>query len=194
MVTAALKRRSFTPKEYLTIERQADYKSEYLCGEIYAMAGATPTHNIITANVIRELGNRLKGTPCTTYASDMKVRTDAGGLFAYPDVTVGCGEPVFHDERGDVLTNPTIIVEVLSSSTADYDRSTKWEHYREIPSLQDYLMIAQETPRVEHYGRRSPDQWLFTTITNLEGHVILATHGLTLPLAEIYDRVVFATG
>lgn len=181
--------RHFTPEEYLTLERDAPTKSEYLCGDIYAMAGGTPEHNILSANVIGELHARLRGRPCRVYTSDQRVRTTPEGLFAYPDVTVGCGKPIYHDDKGDVLTNPIVLVEVLFESTAAYDRTTKFQHYQSIASLTDYILIAQNEPRIEHYARQSDHAWLLTITTGLESRITLSSLDITLPLTEIYANI-----
>ena len=152
--------RLFTPEEYLTIERNSDFKSEYVGGKIYAMAGASLEHSIITINVAGEFYTQVKGAPCRTYSSDMRVRVSSTGLYTYPDVTVVCGEPEYLDDRGDVLLNPTVIVEVLLPSTEAYDRGEKSEHYRRLPSLTYYIVIAQDRRWVEHYARQGDHQRL----------------------------------
>jgi Uma2 family endonuclease len=181
--------RLFTPEEYLTIERQSSIKSEYLAGKIYAMAGASLAHNIITGNVVGEFYAQLRGKPCSTCPSDMRVHVPNTGIYTYPDVTVVCGEPECADHHGDILLNPTVIVEVLSPSTESYDRGEKAEHYRQIASLTDYLLIAQDRPRIEHYARQPGDGWLLTEAVGLEGAVVLNSLGCTLRLHDVYDRV-----
>lgn len=181
----------WTPEQYLERERQAEGKSEYFSGEIFAMAGASREHNLIAGNASGELRARLKGRPCETYPSDMRVRVNATGLCTYPDVTVVCGEPEFLDRSGDVLLNPRVIVEVLSESTEAYDRGEKFAHYRRVESLQDYLLIAQEKASVEHYARQPGDQWLLTVYTELSDSLILPSLDCRLPLSELYDRMQF---
>ena len=146
-------KQQYTPEEYLALERQAQYKSEYYAGEIFAMAGASRWHNLIVANVIGELSLQLKGRPCTTYPSDMRVKISPTGLYAYPDVTVVCGDAQVEDTQQDTLLNPTLIVEVLSESTEAYDRGSKFAHYRKLASLLEYVLIAQTKSHVEHYVR-----------------------------------------
>ncbi len=180
--------RLFTPEEYLSIERNSDYKSEYVSGKIYAMAGASTEHNLITANVIGEFYNQLKRRPCRTYPSDMRVKVTSA-VYTYPDVTVVCGEPQYLDERGDVLLNPTVIVEVLSPSTANYDRGEKAEYYRRIESLTDYIVVAQDRRWFEHYARQGDGQWLFLEARTLDDAIVLASIGCTLRMADIYDKV-----
>lgn len=138
-------------EDYLTQEREAEFKSEYLNGEVYAMAGASRNHNQITSNLVVSLGSQLATEPCGVYVSDMKVRTHTleTNKYSYPDVVVTCGEELFEDSQGDVLLNPQIIIEVLSNSTEAYDRGLKFFHYQLIPSLQEYLLVSQHYCRVE---------------------------------------------
>ena len=125
----------YTPDEYLALERKAEYKSEYFGGEIFAMTGASRKHNLVAGNIFAALHLQLKKRPCEIYPSDMRVKVSPTGLYTYPDVAVVCGEPMFDDEQKDTLLNPTVLVEVLSKSTASYDRGEKFEHYRKIKSL-----------------------------------------------------------
>lgn len=178
----------YTPEEYLERERQAEHKSEYFNGFITAMAGATEAHNLIVFNLARELGVRIRGGPCRGYVNDMRVKVDATGLYAYPDAMVVCGERRFEDVRRDTLLNPTLIVEVLSPSTESYDRGDKFAHYLRLESLQEYVMIAQNQPRVERYTREGED-WRFTVIDDPDATLHLASLDCELPLREIYDQV-----
>lgn len=178
-----------TPEEYLTIERQAAYKSEYFNGEIFAMTGASRKHNLITLNIAGEFRRQLKGQPCETYVSDMRVRVPATSLYTYPDVSVVCGEPKFEDDFVDTLLNPTLLVEVLSESTELYDRGKKSGYYRTIQSLTEYLLVAQDEYKVEQYVRQPDGRWLLTDIRLLDGVVELASVNCALALKEVYDRV-----
>src|SRR5262249_54874860 len=137
-------RRWYTPEEYLALEEDADFKSEYFGGEIFAMAGASEEHNTITANVVAEVRQQFRGTPCRVYTSDMRVKGEATGLYTYPDVVAACGERRFERRGTDSLLNPTVIFEVLSPTTESYDRGRKFENYRQIESLREYILIAQE--------------------------------------------------
>ncbi|NEX16840.1 MAG: hypothetical protein C1943_09475 [Halochromatium sp.] len=179
-----------SPAEYLERERIADTKSEYVAGEIFAMAGATPEHNLIAGNLIRELGNALKKRPCRVYPSDLRVQV-ADGYF-YPDVSVVCGTPRFSDR--DNLVNPDLIIEVLSSSTADFDMGGKFARYRQIDSLQDYLLVSQESPHLIHYHRQDANHWLMTEITDPNAEVELPGVDCRLALVEIYDKVFIEDG
>jgi Uma2 family endonuclease len=190
---SAVPKHYLTPQEYLALERRAETKSEYLRGEMFAMAGASREHNLIASNVNRELGQQLRERPCEVYQADMRVKVSSTGLYTYPDVTVVCGEPEFEDAEVDTLLNPIVLVEVLSSSTADYDRGGKATHYRSLPSLQEYVLISQDQALVEHYARQGPDQWLLTEKHSLDDTLVLASIDCRLPLAEIYLKVRFPT-
>ncbi len=184
-----LPKTTVTPEEYLELERKADYKSEYYNGEIFALAGASPRHVLIVTNIVSELRSQLKKRPCTVYSSDLRVCINPTGLFTYPDVVVVCGKPVFFDEMNDTLTNPLLIVEVLSKSTKDYDRGEKFEQYRKIESFQEYILIAQDKYHVEQYLRQSDHSWLLSETNRIEDIIQLTSIGCTLALSEIYDKV-----
>jgi Uma2 family endonuclease len=192
-VVPAVPKPFLTPQEYLARERQAETKSEYLRGEVFAMAGASREHNLIAGNVNRELGQQLRERECEVYQADMRVKVSPTGLYTYPDVTVVCGEPEFEDAKVDTLLNPRVLVEVLSPSTADYDRGGKFTHYRRLSSLQEYILISQDRPLVEHYVRRGPDEWLLTEQRPLQDTLVLPSIECQLPLTEIYLKVQFAS-
>jgi len=180
-----------TPQEYLARERQAETKSEYLRGEVFAMSGASREHNLIVGNISRELGEQLRDRQCEVYQSDMRVKVSPTGLYTYPDVTVVCGEPEFEDAEVDTLLNPKVLVEVLSPSTADYDRGGKFTHYRRLPSLHEYVLISQDRLLVEHYLRQRQDEWLLTEESSLQDTLVLPSIDCRLPLSEIYLKVRF---
>ena len=184
---------SVSPENYLTQEREAEFKSEYLNGDVYAMAGASRNHNQITSNLVVSLGGQLATEPCGVYVSDMKVRTRTleTNKYSYPDVVVTCGEELFEDSQGDVLLNPQIIIEVLSNSTEAYDRGLKFFHYQLIPSLQEYLLVSQHYCRVEHYQRRVDKQWIYSEFHQMEDNVPLSTVDCSLKVIDIYRRVVW---
>jgi Uma2 family endonuclease len=179
----------YTAEEYLALERQAECKSEYCAGDIFAMAGASRWHNLIVANVVRELSLQLKGRPCATYPSDMRVKISPTGLYTYPDITVVYGEAQFEDTQQDTLLNPTLIVEVLSESTEAYDRGGKFAHYRKLTSLIEYVLIAQTKPHVEHYVRQPDNRWLLAEADSLHQTLHLPSIDCHLVLAEVYDKV-----
>ncbi len=180
-----------TPQQYLARERRAETKSEYLRGEVFAMSGASRKHNLVAMNVAGELRQQLRDRDCEVYPSDMRVKISPTGLYTYPDVTVVCGEPEFEDAEVDTLLNPKVVVEVLSPSTADYDRGRKFTHYRRLASLREYVLISQDRPLVEHYVRQGRDQWLLTENSSLEETVVLPSIECQLSLAEIYLKVRF---
>ena len=179
----------YTPEEYLILERQAEYKSEYLNGEIFAMTGASRRHNLVAGNVFASLHNQLRKRPCEIYPSDMRVKVSPTGLYTYPDVVVVCAEPLFDDKQKDTLLNPTVLIEVLSKSTASYDRGEKFAHYRKLDSLTEYLVVAQDKYHVEHYTRQSGNQWLLSETDDIQKTIHLSSIECDLALADIYDKV-----
>ena len=179
----------FTPEEYLALERKAECKSEYFNGEIFAMSGATPQHVLIVTNVVSELRGQLKSRPCTVYSTDLRLKVSATGLYTYPDVIVVCGEPQFNDDHKDTLLNPTLIVEVLSESTKDYDRGGKFEQYRMLESFIEYVLIAQDKHHVEHFVRQPDNRWLLSETNRVEDTLELTSIGCNLALTEVYDKV-----
>ncbi|MCL4834851.1 MAG: Uma2 family endonuclease [Caldilineaceae bacterium] len=190
MSVAAVKVR-VTPEEYLALERKAETRSEYVNGEIYAMAGASREHNLIALNLAAELRTQLRSRSCETYVSNMRVRVKATGLYTYPDVVVVCGRARFDDKELDTLVNPTVLAEVLSPSTEAYDRGGKFAHYRYLESLQEYVLIAQDRMQVEHFARRG-SQWLLTAYNRPDEVLALPSIECALPLQEIYARVELA--
>jgi Uma2 family endonuclease len=183
----------FTPEQYLALERKADLKSEFCNGFIIAMAGATREHNVIAGNLHGEIRSQLKDRPCEVYISDMRVRVSPTGLFTYPDVVAVCGEASFLDDKSDTLLNPTMIVEVLSTSTESYDRGDKFAHYRRLESLREYVVVAQNKVLVERFSRQG-DQWLLTEFRNLDDTLELTSIDCAIPLREIYARIGFPAG
>jgi Uma2 family endonuclease len=181
----------FTPEEYLELERKAEFKSEYLDGQIYAMAGASSAHCVITPNLTSELVPQLRGTPCQVFSSDMKVRTSYKGLYSYPDLSLVCGEPIFHDDKQEVITNPKVIFEILSPSTEAFDRGAKFFRYQIIDTFTDYILIAQDEARVEHFIRQQDGGWLLYVVRGLESKLSIVSIDCTISLAGLYDRVKF---
>ncbi len=178
-----------TPEQYLEIERQALFKSEYYAGEMFAMAGASERHNMIVTNISGEIRRQFKGRPCKNYSNDMRVRVEATGLHTYPDVVAVCGEARFPDEQSDTLLNPAVIVEVLSPTTEAYDRGEKAWHYRQIVSLAEYLLVSQDRHHIEHYVRQPDGQWLLSETGNLRDIINLPSINCALAMAEVYDKV-----
>jgi Uma2 family endonuclease len=177
-----------TPDEYLILERRAETRSEFLNGEMFAMTGASRKHNRIVLNLAFALDSQLKVRGCEVFASDMRVKVSETGLYVYPDVIAVCGEAQFEDAEVDTLLNPKVIVEILSKTTEDYDRGTKFLHYRALPSLAEYLLVAQDRVHVEHYVRQN-DSWLLTETDRREDVIELSSVGAWLALADAYDRV-----
>ena len=180
-----------TPEQYLEIEREAEYKSEYCRGEMFAMAGAREAHNRLVWNLVANLGAQLRSGRCTGYPSDMRVLVSATGLYTYPDAIVVCGEPKFLDDRRDTLLNPTLIVEVLSPSTEAYDRGRKFDHYRSIESLREYLLIASDRVHGDFYTCQEDSRWVLTTAEGPSGALELSSIECRLLLSDIYERVEF---
>jgi Uma2 family endonuclease len=180
-----------TTEEYLAFERQSETKNDYLDGEIFAMTGASRIHNLISGNIFGEIRAQLRGRPgrpCEVYMEAMRVWAPSE-LFTYPDVVVVCGERRFHDSEFDTLLNPTLIFEVLSPSTEAYNRGIKSARYRAIPSLAEYLLVAQDRVQVEHYVRQASDRWLLEELSELEQTLELPSIGCRLSLAEVYEQV-----
>jgi Uma2 family endonuclease len=178
-----------TSQDYLAIERAAETKSEYLDGEMVAMTGTSRWHNLIVTNLVRDLSQQLKQRPCEVYSNDQRVRIPTTGLYTYPDLVVACAEPRFEDDELDTLLNPVLLVEVLSPSTESYDRGKKFEHYRTLDSLVEYLLVSQDEVLLEQFVRQEAGAWRFTATSGREGAVELPSIGCTLALAEVYDKV-----
>ena len=188
----AVPKRYFTPAEYLELEAKADYKSQYVAGEIFSMAGAQSPHVLIAVNLAGELRNRLRGKNCDVFSSDMRVRVEQGDLYTYPDVAVVCGPPEFdHSSEPQSLLNPQVIFEVLSPGTESFDRGDKFARYRKLASLTDYVLVASEFMRVEHYVRQDGGTWVLRDYDRPEDREPLRSVDCELPLAEIYYRVTF---
>ena len=189
---SALPKRCFTPEEYLALEEKAEYKSQYVAGEIFAMAGAQPSRVIIQTNLAGELRNRFRGRECYVFSSDLRVKTPEGDLYTYPDLSTVCGKPEFDAAKPPSLLNPQVIFEVLSPSTEAFDRGDKFARYRRLESLTDYVLVASEQVRVEHYVRQGSDAWILTEYRQLSDRAPLQSVGCELPLEEIYHRVTFS--
>jgi Uma2 family endonuclease len=179
-------------EDYLTVERECiDEKHEYVAGQVFAMAGASFNHNLITANLMRRLGNQLETRPCTVLGNDMRVRIKAADAAAYPDVLVLCDQPAFLDSRRDVLTNATLVAEVLSPSTEGYDRGGKFAIYRDLPSLRQYVLIAQDRRAIDCFTRQPDGRWLLEAYTDPDAPIAFESIGCSVSLREVYDKVEF---
>jgi Uma2 family endonuclease len=171
------------------MEREAEFKSEFIDGEIIAMTGASEPHNLITTNIVRELSQQLKNRDCRVYSSDIRVDVRDHNLYAYPDVVVVCGKPNLRDDWLDNLLNPTVIIEVLSKSTESHDRGRKFMKYRRIESLAEYILVAQDSCNVEHYVRQPNDRWMLSEANSLDDTIHLSSIDCHLKMAEVYDKV-----
>lgn len=180
----------YTIEDYFAVEQATDYRNEFVDGQIIAMAGGSLAHNRVERNVLGQLEQQLRGQPCEPFSGDIRVKAGAAGHYRYPDVSVVCGPPEIERTPLDTLVNPTVLIEVLSPSTEADDRGAKTRAYRLIPSLQEYLLIAQDRPAVEHYQRRA-NGWLLTDYSGLDDCVPLPSISCTLPLRDIYARVTF---
>jgi Uma2 family endonuclease len=180
-----------TEAEYLEMERRAEFRSEFLDGEMFAMAGGTRIHSVIKCNLISAIHTQLKGSPCRVYDSDLRLKVQASGLYTYPDVSVACGQDQFEDEHDDTLLNPTVIVEVLSDSREAYDRGKKFELYRRLLSLREYLLVNQYKPLVEQFIRQESGEWFLRDVAGLESKLTLPSIDITIELADVYADVRF---
>ncbi len=181
-----------TLEDYLDFEREAETRHEFLDGEIFQMAGESLSHSRVCVNLSGEVRNKLKGKQCEALSPNMKVRTSTASLFSYPDLTIVCGEPVFHDTKKDALINPQVIFEVLSPSTAEYDRTTKFQKYRMgNETLTDYVLVSQDKIFVEHFTKQTDGNWLYRSYGEIGDVLVIGTIECDLDLREIYDRIEF---
>jgi Uma2 family endonuclease len=181
--------RRLTPEEYLEQERKAELKHEYRDGEIVAMSGASRWHGRIVNNLGGELRQRLRNSPCHVYSNDLRLAARPARLYTYPDVIVTCGEEQYIDGHFDTLLNPVVIFEVLSESTKAYDRGKKFQSYRTLESLQDYVLVAQDKMHVEHWSRQPDNEWTKAEFHSLEDVLAFSSIKVELPVAEIYLKI-----
>ncbi len=180
-----------TPEEFLAFERASDEKHEYRDGEIVAMSGAKRAHNLISLNIGSGLHASLRNKDCETYMSDMRVFVPSVRLYTYPDIVVVCGDPKFIDDEFDTLTNPLLLIEILSDSTEGYDRGQKFQNYRSIESLDEYVLVSQNAARIEKYVKHGDGFWLLSEAAGLDGSITLASIDCTISLADVYAKVKF---
>jgi Uma2 family endonuclease len=181
-----------TPAEYLEIERPAEWKSEYFQGEMVEMPHPNYRHCSIVMNLICKLGNRLEEGPFGLYGSNLRLRVAAIDFYTYPDIMVICGYPEMDGDQDDIVLNPVLIADVLSEPTQDYDRGEKFQRYQNLPSLLEYLTVAQNAPRIEQWIRQPDGPWLLAISEGMDARIQLASIDCSLPLAEIYDRIDFS--
>lgn len=181
--------------DYLELEAKSATKHEWLDGVVYDMAGGTLEHAGLAAAVIRRLGNQLEGKPCRVFTADLKIRVLATGLCTYPDVSVICGRPQMDPESsGNVVTNPTVLVEVLSDSTEAYDRGEKFAHYRRIPSLREYVLVGQKTPLIEVFRKNEAGLWVLVAEAGAGEAAALESVGCTLAVDDVYADPLASAG
>jgi len=180
-----------SPDEFLLFERAADERHEYRDGYVVAMSGAKRNHNKVSTNLSGLLWQHLKGMDCENYSNDMRVWVPKSRLYTYPDIVVVCGEPEFIDDEFDTLLNPVLIIEILSDSTESYDRGEKFQSYRSIPTLREYILVAQYRPQIEKYVKHGDGFWMLSEAAGLENSIELESINYNLSLAEVYDKVNF---
>ncbi|USJ28853.1 Uma2 family endonuclease [Dyadobacter chenhuakuii] len=181
----------YSEQEYLELEREAEYKSEYYQGEIFAMAGASPNHNRIMANLSGEIYMALKGRSCQNFSSDMRLHIPQNGLYTYPDIIILCGKPEFSQNDKDTLINPSVIIEVLSKSTSAYDRGDKFRLYRSIPTLTDYILVDSLSISVEVFRKNEDGTWLLNSeINNINERITLTNINVQIELKDVYARTI----
>jgi Uma2 family endonuclease len=191
---SAIPKTHFTESEYLALERAADYRSEYYRGEIFAMAGASNEHNLIVNNLNFHLFTHLRGRGCRMYTFEMRLRINATRLYTYPDAMIVCGKSLYADDYVDTIVNPLIIVEVLSDSTESYDKGKKFDHYRQVPTVQEYILISQEIRQIERRVRVSASEWRLQVYDGLESVLPLDAIETSITLAQVYLDIEFPNG
>lgn len=189
---SAIPKTKLTPEEYLEFERNSEEKHEYSNGEVLVMSGANRNHCLIGGNLGGLLWQHFKGKDLIACLSKMRVFIPATGLYTYPDLVVGCGEPQFKDDVFDTLLNPILLIEVLSDSTEGYDRGKKFQHYRSIESLQEYVLVAQDEAGIEKYVKTGDGFWLLSEAVGLESEIEFSSIECRIALREVYDKVDFS--
>jgi len=190
-MSAVMVEQRYSIEDYLALEEKADFKSEYYNGEIFPMAGGTLNHNRITGNIYLALKQILKTKDFDVFIGDVKLHIPCTGSFTYPDVLVINGEPRYWEDRRDTIESAELIIEILSESTKDYDRAGKFENYRSIPELHDYILISQDKVHVEHFEKQAANQWLLTDYKSLDESLKIVQVEEKISLRDIYDKIVF---
>ncbi len=194
------KPRKITVEEYLAIEETAEFKSEFYDGVMYPvhppegarmMAVASREHNVLTRNLTGLLFNQLRVSDCEVFVADQRLKVKKTGLYAYPDLMIVCGEPQYSAEDRNTLINPKVVIEVLSASTERHDRTTKFRHYKQLPSVQEYVLVSQNEPHVERYVRQEDGTWVQLDFVGLDVDMMLASVPASVPMAEVYRGVEF---
>ena len=180
-----------TAAEYLAIERDVEDRHEFYRGDMFAMGGASRTHNRITINLVASIHGQLRDRDCEVFANDMRVKVDPTGLYTYPDAVITCNKPQFEDEHVDTLLNPQVLIEVLWETTEKYDRGKKFEHYRQIESLREYILVSQDHPQIERFDRREDGRWELDEARGLDAVLELPAVDCQLHLSDVYAKVDF---
>ena len=188
MALRASKQKRYTPEEYLDLEEKSEFRSEFVDGYLFEMSGGTENHIQISFNVPKLLADKLRGK-CRAYQSEMKVWVEQAETFFYPDVTLVCGERKFYNNRTDAVENPILLVEVLSESTAKYDKNDKFLTYQNIETFQEYLLISQNKPAIQQYLRQNDGSWKYLATIGIESEINCSSVNIRLNLSEIYDLV-----
>jgi Uma2 family endonuclease len=179
-----------TPGEYLELERKSEFRNEYIAGRIFAMSGASRRHGLIAGNLFRELSSQMRGRTCEAHMNDLRVKVSPTSMYTYPDIVAVCGEVLLEDEHLDTLLNPTLIVEVLSESTEAYDRGEKFAHYRRLDSLREFVLVAQDKIRIEHF-RREGEEWILSEVSGPEATLHLGSIDCHVAVAAVCEKVEF---
>lgn len=193
MISQSLEQKKYTAQEYLDFEVNSLERHEFINGDIIPMTGGTPNHNRIILNIGSTLNFAFKGQPLDVFVSDQRLWIREENIYIYPDIMVVQGELELQSGRKDTIINPCCIIEVLSNSTQGYDKDEKFKAYRTIPSFQEYVLVNQYSPHIEHYRKTDANQWLFTEYQGLSSILALGIGGITIPLNDIYDKVNFET-
>lgn len=191
---SAIPKTKLTPEEYLERERKSEERHEYFDGEIFAMSGAKRNHNKVATNVSGLIWQHLRSRDCESYSNDMRVFVPETGLYTYPDIVVVCGEPKFKDDVFDTLLNPNLLIEVLSETTESYDRGRKFQHYRGIESLREYVLVAQDEARIEKYVKQGDGFWLLSEAVGVDAEIEFSSIECRVALREVYDKIDFSAG
>jgi Uma2 family endonuclease len=182
-------KRHYSVEEYLDIQRSGVLKHEYYRGEIFALAGSSEAHNLILTNIVMSLGTQLRKRAYKVYPSDMRLKIPKTGLYTYPDVSIVCGTPQFDDSKQDTLLNPIVAIEILSPSTERYDRGKKFQNYRTVNSLQEYLLVSQDDYHIDHYTNQNNGTWLLETYSGKDVVLFVKAIDCTMLLDDVYDKV-----
>jgi len=189
MAEALAKKLYYSKEEYLEMEAAADYKSEYYQGEIFAMSGGTRKHSLVCVNLIRRISEGIDNRDCQCFESNMKLEIAEADAYVYPDVMVVCGDAEAAENTTDAITNPVLIIEVLSPSTESFDRGLKFEYYKTVPSLKEYVLVSQNKPKIEVFFRQNENLWTYTVVEGLDNNVVLQSLGYEMALKKIYHKV-----